>query len=328
MNDAKKLPYTRSEAKAWANETIVDFFDCPLTPFTKDYEVDAVGVRKNVDAYVDMGLSGLVVGGFLAEAWNLTLADWKKYHEIYYEANAGRLPLHTIILDPSVHVAIEKMDFVQELGYDGAEVINPIVQFRTDEEVYDWYKYLTDHTDMAVFLYRTPVSGKVLSLDLVSRLAEIPTIVGVKQGSLRHADSLRLRRMAQDDFIVSDPDEEWFLDDLRHGGQVMWGGFEYIIYGKHRKNIREYVDLARAGKWEEAREAWLKARPVYYLLQEAFMDVIAQTASYAGATAIIKAWWELVGLEAGDGRMLAPVRELPAERKEWLAGRLSEAGVI
>lgn len=328
MRTATSLPYTRSEAKAWAKANIVDFYECPLTPFTPDYELDADGIRTNVDAYAEMGVTGLVVGGFLAEAWNLTLADWKRYHEIYADANRGRMDLHTIILDPSVHVALEKMAFVQDLGYNGAEVINPIVQLRTDGEIYDWYRYLADHSDLAVVLYRTPVSGKVLSLDLVARLSEIDTIVGVKQGSLVHADSLRLRGMVHEDFIVSDPDEYWFLDDLRNGGQVLWGGFEYIVYGKKRHLLREYIDLARQGRWEEAREHWLEARPVYALLQEAFMDEISRTASYATATAVIKAWYEAIGLEAGGGRMLPPVRELAAERRDWLTGRLTSIGVI
>ncbi|MGK2849689.1 MAG: dihydrodipicolinate synthase family protein, partial [Candidatus Limnocylindrales bacterium] len=113
MVTATKLPYTKSEAKTWAKSTIVDFYETPLTPFTPDYQPDVAGIRKNLDAYVEMGVTGLVVGGFLAEGWSLTLADWKRYHEIYADANAGRLPLHTIILDPSVHVALEKLAFVQ-----------------------------------------------------------------------------------------------------------------------------------------------------------------------------------------------------------------------
>ena len=275
-----------------------------------------------------MGVTGLVVGGFLAEAWNLTLADWKRYHEIYAEANRGRLPLWTIILDPSVHVALEKLAFVQELGYVGprsstrssssAAMTRSTTGTSTSPTTPTWPSSCT----------RTPVSGKVLSLELIARLAEIPTIVGVKQGSLLHDDSLRLRRMARADFIVSDPNEYWFLDDLRNGGQVLWGGFEYIIYGKQRHLLREYIDLARAGRWEEARVPWLALRPVYNLLQVTFMDEIAKTASYAGATAVIKAWYEAVGLQAGNGRMLAPVHELPPERKEWLLGQLAEVGVI
>ena len=322
-----RLPYTKSEAKAWGKRTIVDFYQTPLTPFTSDYKIDEAGIRKNVDSFIEMGVTGLVVGGFIAEAWTLTMDDWKRYHEVYAEAVDGRMPLHTIALDPSVYVTLEKMDYVETLGYVGAEVINPIVQFKTDDEIFNWYKYLTDHSDLAVFLYRTPVSGKVLSLELIARLAEIPTVIGVKQGSLNHTDSIHLRRMVPDNFIVSDPMEFWFLDDLRHGGQVFWASFEYIVYGKQRHLLREYTDLARDGQWEEARTKWEALRPADDLVQ-VVTKAIATTASYASVVPFIKAWWDLLGLEVGGGRMLPPVEDLPAERKQWLAARLSDAGII
>jgi 4-hydroxy-tetrahydrodipicolinate synthase len=74
------------------------------------------------------------------------------------------MDLWTIILDPSVHQALEKMELVEKLGFSGAEVINPVVQLRSDEEIYDYFKYMTDHSDLAIFLYRTAVSGKLMSL--------------------------------------------------------------------------------------------------------------------------------------------------------------------
>jgi len=181
---AKQLPFTRREAKAWAKKNVVDWYEAPLTPMTKDYTFDEAGMRENLEAYIEMGETGLVIGGFLSECWNVKLSDWKRYHQIMADANRGRLPLWTIILDPSVHQALEKMQFVQELGYVGAEVINPVVQLRSDQEIYDYFKYMTDHTDLAIWLYRTPVSGKVLSFDLIQKLAEIDTVVGVKEGTL------------------------------------------------------------------------------------------------------------------------------------------------
>jgi len=43
-----------------------------------------------------------------------------------------------------------------------------VVQLRTDDEIFDWFKFITDRSDMAVMLYRTPVSGKVLGWDLMA----------------------------------------------------------------------------------------------------------------------------------------------------------------
>jgi len=112
-------------------------------------------------------------------------------------------------------------------------------------------------------------------------LADIDTIVGVKQGSGNHADSLKLRREVRSDFIVSDPLEDVWWDDLRHGGQVLWGGFTNIIYGKKREVLHTYTKLAREGKWEEAYRLWQSLDPVRDLMNKFFAEPLFRTASYA-----------------------------------------------
>jgi len=318
------MQYTRKEAKAWCKQHVKDWYECPLTPMTKDFAFDEAGIRENIEAYIEMGETGLVMGGFLSECWNVKLSDWKRYHEIVADAVKGRLDLWTIILDPSVHQALEKMQFVEKLGYNGAEVINPVVQLRSDEEIYDYFKYMTDHSNLAVWLYRTAVSGKLLSFDLIQRLADLETVVGVKQGSLNHSDSLMLRKQVRSDFVVADPDETWWLDDLRNGGQVLWGGFTHIIYGKKRKVLDQYTALARSGKWEEARVLWETLRPIADLMGELFALPLARTASYATPIGNIKAWYEAIGLKAGP--MLPPVKNLSEAEKERVKEAVKKVG--
>ena len=318
--------FSRAEAKQWAAETIKDLYMCPLTPFNADLDFDVDGMRRNIDAYAEMGLNGLVVGGFIAECWNLKLSDWMRYHEIVAEANAGRMDLWTIILDPSVHQALEKMAFVETLGFNGAEVINPVVQLRTDDEVYDWFEYLTGHSDLAICLYRTPVSGKVLGAELMARLADIDTVVAVKQGNMNRAETLKLRRDLRDDFIVSDPFEHFYLDDLRDGGEVLWGELSYILYGKQRDRMKEYIRLGRAGEWEAAREHWAALAPVRQYYEDLFIWNIARTATYASALASMKVWYEAIGLAAGP--ILPPVAPVPPGKAEEIAARLTDIGVI
>lgn len=50
------MQYTRSEAKAWAQANLNGFHDAPLTPFTRDGEVDLPALRHNVDAFAGMGM--------------------------------------------------------------------------------------------------------------------------------------------------------------------------------------------------------------------------------------------------------------------------------
>lgn len=319
------MDFTRKEAKQWALQNVRDFYQCPVTPMTPDFKFDEAGIRENIEAFVDMKVDGLVMGGFIAECWNVPLSEWYRYHEIVADAVKGRIDLWTIILDPSVHQCLEKMAFVEKLGFSGAEVINPVVQLRTDDEIFDFFKYMTDHSDLAICLYRTPVSGKVLSFDLMKRLSDIDTMVCVKQGELNRAVSLKLRRELRDDFIVSDPAEYFYLEDLRVGGQVLWGELSYIIYGKKRQLMRDYVALAQARRWEEAREKWNELMPVRQYYEDVFLWEVAKTATYASALGAMKTWYEAIGLNAGP--VIPPVRELPGERKEKIRADLAAMGV-
>lgn len=322
-----KLPYTKSEARAWAQENIVDWHDCPVTPFLPDSSLDEEGLRNNVEQYIGMGETALVCGGFVAECWNTTVTEWMRYHEVIAEAANGRIPLHTIIFDPSVHQAMEKLNYVESLGYVAAEIITPIVQLRADDEIFDYYKYLADHSNMAMLFYRSAVAGHLMSLDLSQRVAEqIPTMVGMKQGSLNHDDSIKLRKICPDDFIVSDPLENHWLNDMRHGGQVLYGAFHHILYGKKRHLMEEYTALARSGKWEEAYAIWESLTPVRDLVDEAMIGPVKETFTYATTLGNVKAWYDAMGLAGGTLR--APMRQVTPEYREQLADKLRAAGVI
>ena len=320
------LDYSRNDAKSWALKTITGFYQCPISPVTADGKMDEAGLRENIEKFIDVGIDGLVVGGFISECWNLTLSDWYRYHEVVADAAKGRMQLATIILDPSVHQALEKMNFCEKIGFQSAEVINPVVQLRSDDEIYAWYKYLTDRSNMAVCLYRTAVSGKVIGFDLIKRLADLDTVVAVKQGSLVRAETLKLRRMVREDFIVSDPNEAVFLDDLRHGGQVVWGEMSYLVFGKKRVLVDQYRKLAAEGKWEEAYQVSQQLAPVREFLEDMLIWEIVRTATYAGAVGGIKVWFEALGFNAGS--VMPPVAPPSDEKKEWIRGKVKELGLV
>lgn len=318
--------FTRSEAKSWAQENLRDFYAAPITPTTADGRIDEAGLRENIDAYIDMGVDGLVVGGFAAETWNMLPEEWFRYHDLVADAVAGRTDLWTIILDPCAQLCVKKLEHVGKLGFSGAELMNPMTQLRSDEEIYDFFKYVTDRSDLGICLYRTPVSGKVMSIDLMQRLVDIDTVVCTKQGHLNRQESLLLRRELRDDFIVSDPIEHFYLDDLREGGQVLFAEFSYILYGKKREVLRSYVNHARQGDWDTAYTEWKSLRPIWHLYEDEFMMPLARSASYASLMAVIKTWCEALGLRGGP--MLPPVRDLPPEVRERIIGRVQDLGLV
>ena len=150
--------------------------------------------------------------------------------------------------------------------------------------------------------------------------------MAVKQGHIIRAETLKLRRDLRKDFIVSDPLESVFLDDLRHGGQVVWGELSYILYGKLRPLVTQYRQLAAQGKWEEAYQVSCKLDPVRDYYGDIFLWTVAQTATYASALAGLKVWFEEIGLHAG--RIMPPVREAPEKFKTEIRETLRKLGVV
>jgi 4-hydroxy-tetrahydrodipicolinate synthase len=319
------MEFTRREAKAWAKKNIRDLYMCPLSPTTAHGQFDEAGLRQNIEAYIDMGINGLVVGGFISECWNVRLSDWLQYHRVVADAVRGRMDLWTIILDPSVHQALEKMDFVEKLGFSGAEVINPVVQLKTDDEIFDYFAYMAERSNLAICLYRTAVSGKLLGHELMTRLSALDTVIGAKQGSLNRAETLKLRRLVHPDFNVMEPMESFFCEDLRLGGQVIWGELSYILYGKKRHLMREYMASSRAGRWEEAREKSDALRVVRELYEDLLIWEVARTSTYASALAALKVWYDAIGLQSGP--CMPPVRGLSPARSEQLTAQLRSLGV-
>ena len=318
--------FDRKDAKQWALQNVRDFYSAPITPTTVDGEIDEEGMRENIEKYIEWGVDGLVVGGFASETWNMLPEKWFTFHDIVADAVKGRTDLWSIVLDPCAELCLKKFHHLDKLGFSGAELMNPMTQLRSDEEIFNFYKYITDRTDMAICLYRTPVSGKVMSLELMKELVDIDTVVCCKQGHLNRSESLMLRRELRDDFILSDPTEQFFLEDLRLGGQVLFAEFSYIIYGNKREVLRSYVNNARAGRWEQAYEEWASLRPIWNLYESAFMLPLAKTAAYASLISVMKIWAETLGLKGGP--MLPPVTDLAPEKREELVSQIQALEIV
>ena len=322
----KNLPYTTKNAKAWAKDTLRGFYECPITPINNDFELDEEGIRFNVEAFIEMGVNGLVVGGNIAEGWNMLPAEWNRLHEVVADANKGRIPLWSSILDPCVRIACEKIAFVQNLGYVGIEIINPVVQLRSDNEIFDYFEYIAKRTPLAIMLYRTHVSGTLMSYDVLRRLADLDTVVGMKQGSPIKGDTARLRRRLREDIIVAEPNEDRFLEELFDGARVLWANFNYTLAGKKRHLMKEYYELALAGDHVRARERWKALRPVSIFNDDLNAGNRLNNASYAASIAWLKAWFEAIGLRGG--RVLPPIHDISDSDRKMLTQRLEQLGVI
>ncbi|MBC6427708.1 MAG: dihydrodipicolinate synthase family protein [Cellvibrionales bacterium] len=322
------LPYTRSNIRQWARETLRGIFEAPMTPITADFQLDEAGIHHNIEKYLDLGVEGLVTGGNLSEGWNMTPDEWKRCHAVYAEAARGKAELFTIILDSSPRIAVEKLNYVQSLGFTGAEIMNPPFGLVTEQDGIDYFKYISDHSDMAIVVYRSPSSGRLLSHATIAEIMKLPTVVGMKQGSLR-AETVYLREVCPEDSLVMQPLEWDFMHDLWRGGvPCMFANYVYTIYGKKREMLRSYMNDAVAGNWKRGWDTFHALRPVQVAIDKSHSTSldIDQVGSYVRANTIVKAWFEAVGFKAGPP--LPPLQQVSAAVREQVQQTAREIGVI
>ena len=321
-----KLPYTRSQAKAWGKKHIKGFIQDPITPFHDDFSFDEAGMRYNIQKILqEVRPDGLIYGGNIGECWDMTPAEFKRYLTVSAEETRGKTMLVGIAIDPSPFTVLEKINLMEELGYECIELMTPSFQVRADEDIYEYFKYITDRTDMAIVLYNTPAAGKVMSHELINRLADIETVVGIKQGLINWGDSMRLRRVVGDKIVVSEPIETyWLFDHAFAGGQCLWATLELTLYGKKRDLIRQYTKLAEEGRIQEAFEVYKELAVPRVLQEELLFWALPQKGVYTIAG--IKYWFELLGLKTGPVR--PPQKALSRQEKDEIRSALSAGGVI
>jgi len=153
-----------------------------VTPFTESRELDKAGVRRLVEWQIKGGIHGVVVTAGCGEFVNLTDTERKQVLDIALETAAGRVPVVAGILAASTGHALDLAKNTEKAGASAALVLTPYYVNPSAEGIYKHFAAIADKTSIPIILYNNPGRTKIdLDLELLSRLADIPTVVGLKE---------------------------------------------------------------------------------------------------------------------------------------------------
>ena len=132
-----------------------------LTPFTKDDTIDFEMFKLNVNAQLDAGVDGLVVGGSLGEA--STLLAEEKWELLRYCKTALNRPVPVIvnIAEQSTKAAIQIAKDAVTNGADGLMVLPPMRYKADDRETVEYFKAIAATTDLTIMIYNNPFDYKI-----------------------------------------------------------------------------------------------------------------------------------------------------------------------
>jgi 4-hydroxy-tetrahydrodipicolinate synthase len=317
--------YRRTDAKDFARANMRGIWAAALTPFLPDGAIDEQGFRRNLRHWIgELGIDGVFVAGKQGEFFSLSVPERKRLFEIAAEECAGKAGTVMSCSDQNLDVVIELARHAEAVGADSIVVHAPVLHFvhRQDAILEAYYQHVAAATELGIALWSHPDSGYLMSPQLCARLADIPNVVAIKYSVPRPMYS-ELTRLAGDKLIVSTASEdEWFDNIVELGWRLyLCSSPPYLLQTATDRRMRDYTDLAFAGRIAEARAIRDTLEPVRKALKSTRPPDKPQSHQ--------KYWQDLLGQTGGSVRR--PMLDLTdaekdATRAAFLACGLAGAG--
>ena len=143
-----------------------------VTPFTDDgAAIDEAAQRRFVDWQINEGVPGLIILGTTAEFLTITDEERTQLIEITLDQVAGRVPVLVGTMNAHTPRAVRYSREAEALGADGLMIIPPYYYTPTDDEIFRYYRAISEAVSIPIMLYNNPVTSNVdMSAALVARL--------------------------------------------------------------------------------------------------------------------------------------------------------------
>lgn len=153
-----------------------------VTPMRADGAVDYEALERLVCWHVDEGSDALVAVGTTGESATLDVDEHLEVVRRVQQAAAGRVPVIAGTGANATREAIELTAAARDLGVDACLLVTPYYNKPPQEGLYRHFRAVAEAVDVPIILYNVPGrTGCDLLPQTVSRLAEIPNIIGIKE---------------------------------------------------------------------------------------------------------------------------------------------------
>lgn len=220
-----------------------------VTPF-RDGAFDASAFARLVEWQISEGSSGLVPCGTTGESATLGFDEHYEVIDACIEVANGRVPVIAGCGSNDTATAIRHMKFAQKAGATAALIVAPYYNRPTQEGILAHFKALADACDLPIVAYNVP--GRTvtdISVDTVCKLAEIPSIVALKDASGDLARVTAHRAGAGKGFCqLSGNDDLWLAHAIMGGVGVI-----SVTANVAPHLCADFAAATARGDWDAAR---------------------------------------------------------------------------
>ena len=219
------------------------------TPFTEDDSIDYAVFEKNLQAQLDAGVNGVILGGTLGEA--SSLLNEEKYDLVRFtvEKAANRVPVVMNIAEQTTRAAIAAARAAEECGAGGLMLLPPMRYKADDRETLEYFRAVAEASPLPIMIYNNPVDYKILvTLDMFEVMADWPTIQAVKESTRDVSNVTRMINRFGDRFSILCGVDTLALESLFMGANGWVAG---LVDAFPRETVAIYRHV-QAGRYAEA----------------------------------------------------------------------------
>ncbi|MBP6018936.1 MAG: 4-hydroxy-tetrahydrodipicolinate synthase [Burkholderiaceae bacterium] len=180
-----------------------------VTPLKEDGRIDYAVLRRLIDWHIEQGTSCICVVGTTGESPTVTVDEHHEVIRVAVEHAAGRVPIMAGCGANSTAEAISLARYAQDVGAHSQLQVAPYYNRPSQEGLYQHFRAIAEATpELPMVIYNVPGRTVVdIQRDTVLRLAEIPSIVGIKEATGDITRAQWLIRDVPKDFAVYSGDD-------------------------------------------------------------------------------------------------------------------------
>jgi len=277
------------------------------TKFTSHDELDLELFEKNLQAQLDAGIDGIILGGTLGESSVLSTEEKEKLVKFAIDKVEGKIPVILNIAEGSTREALQQVGYADNWGADGLMALPPMRYKSDHRETVQWFKTIANATDLPIIVYNNPIDYKTLiTLDMFDEMTECKNIEAVKESTRDVTNVTRMRNRFGNRYKILCGVDTLAMEELCLGADGWVAG---LVCAFPKETVTVYR-LVKAGRLEEAAKIYRWFMP---LLE---MDIHPKLVQY------IKLAEELEGI--GSEAVRAPRLTLAGEEREKILRIINE----
>lgn len=219
------------------------------TKFTAEDTLDLEMFKVNIQAQLEAGVHGIILGGTLGEASTLTDEEKRILVRTTVATVAGKVPVIINIAEQTTTAAIQAAKNALEDGASGLMILPPMRYKADARETVTYFKTIANSTSLPIMIYNNPVDyGIEVTLDMFEELISCDNIQAVKESTRDISNVTRMKNRFGDRIKILSGVDTLALESMLMGADGWVAG---LVDAFPRETVAIY-ELQCAGKIKEA----------------------------------------------------------------------------